>query len=47
MEKNTKITTLLNQPVQPLGLAGNPNMEEGCVTVKKKVGSSPWKKTPR
>ncbi len=31
MEKTVKITTLLNQPVQPLGLAGNPNMEEGCV----------------
>ena len=31
MEKTAKITTLTNQTVQPLGLAGNPNMEEGCV----------------
>ena len=38
MEKNAKITTLLNQPVQPLGLAGNPNMEEGCVTAAYDAG---------
>lgn len=38
MKKNTKITTLLNQPVQPLGLAGNPNMEEGCVTAAYDAG---------
>ena len=38
MEKNAKITTLLNQPVQPLGLAGNPNMEEGCVTAAYNAG---------
>jgi aryl-alcohol dehydrogenase-like predicted oxidoreductase len=29
---------MLNQPVQPLGLAGNPNMEEGCVPVAYDVG---------
>ncbi len=38
MKKNAKITTLLNQPVQPLGLAGNPNMEEGCVTAAYDAG---------
>ena len=38
MEKNVKITTLLNQPVQRLGLAGNPNMEEGCVTAAYDAG---------
>ena len=38
MEKNAKITTLLNQPVQPIGLAGNPNMEEGCVTAAYNAG---------
>ena len=38
MEKDVKITTLLNQPVQPLGLAGNPNMEEGCVTAAYDAG---------
>ena len=38
MEKNAEITTLLNQPVQPLGLAGNPNMEEGCVTAAYDAG---------
>ena len=38
MEKTAKITTLLNQPVQPLGLAGNPNMEEGCVTTAYDAG---------
>ena len=38
MEKNAKITTLLNQPVQPLGLAGNPNMEEGCVATAYDAG---------
>ena len=38
MEKNAKITTLLNQPVQPLGLAGNPNMEVGCVTTAYDAG---------
>jgi aryl-alcohol dehydrogenase-like predicted oxidoreductase len=38
MEKNAKITTLLNQPVQSLGLAGNPNMEEGCVTAAYNAG---------
>ena len=38
MEKNAKITTLLNQQVQPLGLAGNPNMEEGCVTTAYDAG---------
>ena len=38
MKKNAKITTLLNQPVQPLGLAGNPNMEEGCATAAYSAG---------
>ena len=38
MEKAVKITTLLNQPVQPLGLAGNPNMEKGCVTAAYDAG---------
>ena len=38
MEKNAKITTLRNQPVQPLGLAGNPNMEAGCVTAAYNAG---------
>ena len=38
MKKNAKITTLLNQPVQPLGLAGNPNMEAGCVTAAYDAG---------
>ena len=32
------LTTLLNQPVQSLGLAGNPNMEEGCVTTAYDAG---------
>ena len=38
MEKTAKITTLMNQPVQPLGLAGNPDMEEGCVTTAYDAG---------
>ena len=38
MKKTAKITTLLNQSVQPLGLAGNPNMEEGCVTAAYDAG---------
>ena len=38
MKKTAKITTLLNQPVQPLGLAGNPNMEKGCVTSAYEAG---------
>lgn len=38
MKKNAKITTLLNEPVQPLGLAGNPNMEGGCVTTAYDAG---------
>ena len=38
METTPKITTLLNQPAQPLGLAGNPNMEEGCVTTAYDAG---------
>ena len=32
------LTTLLNKPVQPIGLAGNPNMEEGCVTTAYDAG---------
>ena len=32
------ITTLLNEPIQPLCLAGNPNMEEGCVTAAYEAG---------
>ena len=38
MEKTAKITTLTNRAVQPLGLAGNPNMEEGCVTTAYDAG---------
>ena len=38
MERTAKITTQLNQPVQPLGLAGNPNMEEDCVTSAYEAG---------
>ena len=38
MEKTAKITTLTNQPVQPLGLAGNPDMENGCVATAYDAG---------
>ena len=38
MEKTAKITTLMNQPVQPLGLAGNPDMEKGCVATAYDAG---------
>lgn len=38
MEKSAELETLLTQPVQPLGLAGNPNMEEGCVTAAYDAG---------
>ncbi|MBI1923643.1 aldo/keto reductase [Candidatus Poribacteria bacterium] len=38
MEKPAKLTTLLGQPAQPLGLAGNPQMEEGCVATAYDAG---------
>ena len=38
METSVKITTLLGQPAQPLALAGNPQMEEGCVATAYDAG---------
>ncbi|MCZ6678216.1 MAG: aldo/keto reductase [Candidatus Poribacteria bacterium] len=38
MAKSNQITTLEAQPVQPLGLSGNPEMEDGCVAVAHDAG---------